>query len=110
MNTTTTTHKFYALEKTGDGETTIHLYDEVGAFGAGSKDFLADLGKLDGQHIHLRINSPGGSVIEGTAIYNALRRHQGGLTVHIDALGQRALLLQQAKDEAAHGFDGRGHG
>ena len=78
--------KFYALEKTGDNETTIHLYDEVGAFGAGSKDFLADLGKLEGQHIHLRINSPGGSVIEGTAIYNALRRHTGGLTVHIDAL------------------------
>jgi ATP-dependent protease ClpP protease subunit len=78
--------KFYALEKSNDGTATIHLYDEVGAFGAGSKEFLADLGKLDGQHIHLRINSPGGSVVEGTAIYNALRRHQGGLTVHIDAL------------------------
>ena len=80
------TQKFYALEKSNDGEATIHLYDEVGAFGAGSKDFLADLAKLDGQHIHLRINSPGGSVVEGTAIYNALRRHKGGLTVHIDAL------------------------
>jgi ATP-dependent protease ClpP protease subunit len=80
------TQKFYAMEKTGDSETTIHLYDEVGAFGAGSKDFLADLAKLDGQHIHLRINSPGGSVVEGTAIYNALRRHKGGVTVHIDAL------------------------
>ena len=79
-------NKFYALEKTSDSETTIHLYDEVGAFGSGSKEFLADLGKLDGQHIHLRINSPGGSVVEGTAIYNALRRHKGGLTVHIDAL------------------------
>ena len=78
--------KFYALEKSNDGTATIHLYDEVGAFGAGSKEFLADLGKLDGQHIHLRINSPGGSVVEGTAIYNALRRHKGGLTVHIDAL------------------------
>ena len=78
--------KFYALEKSNDGEATIHLYDEVGAFGSGSKEFLADLGKLDGQHIHLRINSPGGSVVEGTAIYNALRRHKGGLTVHIDAL------------------------
>ena len=76
----------YALEKSNDGTATIHLYDEVGAFGAGSKEFLADLAKLDGQHIHLRINSPGGSVVEGTAIYNALRRHQGGLTVHIDAL------------------------
>ncbi|MGA0177102.1 MAG: head maturation protease, ClpP-related [Chthoniobacterales bacterium] len=80
------TPKFYAMEKSGNNETTIHLYDEVGAFGAGSKEFLADLAKLDGQHIHLRINSPGGSVVEGTAIYNALRRHQGGLTVHIDAL------------------------
>jgi ATP-dependent protease ClpP protease subunit len=83
---TTPTPKFYALEKTGNNETTVTLYDEIGAFGAGSKEFLADLGKLSGQHIHLRINSPGGSVIEGTAIYNALRRHEGGLTVHIDAM------------------------
>jgi ATP-dependent Clp protease protease subunit len=86
MTTPTSTPKFYALEKSDNGEATIHLYDEVGAFGSGSKEFLADLGKLEGQHIHLRINSPGGSVVEGTAIYNALRRHKGGLTVHIDAL------------------------
>jgi len=78
--------KFYALEKSNDGTATIHIYDEIGAFGSGSKEFLSDLAKLDGQHIHLRINSPGGSVVEGTAIYNALRRHKGGLTVHIDAL------------------------
>jgi ATP-dependent protease ClpP protease subunit len=83
---TTPTPKFYALEKTADNETTVTLYDEIGAFGAGSKEFLSDLTKLSGQHIHLRINSPGGSVIEGTAIYNALRRHEGGLTVHIDAM------------------------
>ena len=86
MTTPTSTPKFYALEKSGNNETTVTLYDEIGAFGAGSKEFLADLGKLDGQHIHLRINSPGGSVVEGTAIYNALRRHKGGVTVHIDAL------------------------
>ena len=83
---TTPTPKFYALEKSDNNETTVTLYDEIGAFGAGSKEFLADLGKLSGQHIHLRINSPGGSVVEGTAIYNALRRHEGGLTVHIDAM------------------------
>lgn len=86
MTTPTSTPKFYALEQTGNDETTVTLYDEIGAFGAGSKEFLADLGKLSGQHIHLRINSPGGSVVEGTAIYNALRRHEGGLTVHIDAM------------------------
>ena len=86
MTTPTSTPKFYALEKSGNNETTVTLYDEIGAFGAGSKEFLSDLGKLAGQHIHLRINSPGGSVVEGTAIYNALRRHEGGLTVHIDAM------------------------
>ena len=86
MTTPTSTPKFYALEQSGNNETTVTLYDEIGAFGAGSKEFLADLGKLSGQHIHLRINSPGGSVVEGTAIYNALRRHEGGLTVHIDAM------------------------
>jgi ATP-dependent Clp endopeptidase proteolytic subunit ClpP len=86
MTTLTSTPKFYAMEHTGNNETTVTLYDEIGAFGAGSKEFLADLGKLSGQHIHLRINSPGGSVVEGTAIYNALRRHEGGLTVHIDAM------------------------
>lgn len=86
MNTPKTTPKFYAMESTGNNETTVTLYDEIGAFGAGSKEFLGDLSKLSGQHIHLRINSPGGSVVEGTAIYNALRRHQGGLTVHIDAM------------------------
>jgi ATP-dependent protease ClpP protease subunit len=82
----TTNPTFYALEKSGDNETTVTLYDEIGAFGAGSKQFLGDIGKLSGQHIHLRINSPGGSVVEGTAIYNSLRRHKGGVTVHIDAL------------------------
>jgi len=80
------TQKFYAMEKSDDGTATIHLYDEIGGWGQGSKEFLTDLAQLKGQHIHLRINSPGGSVIEGTAIYNALRRHEGGLTVHIDAL------------------------
>ena len=86
MNTPKSTPKFYAMESTGNNETTVTLYDEIGAFGAGSKELLGDLSKLAGQHIHLRINSPGGSVVEGTAIYNALRRHQGGLTVHIDAM------------------------
>ena len=48
MTTPTSTPKFYALEKSGNNETTVTLYDEIGAFGAGSKEFLADLGKLDG--------------------------------------------------------------
>jgi len=79
--------KWYALSQTHDGEAELSIYDEIGGFGVRAKDFIADLRELKGQHVHLRINSPGGSVTDGTAIFNALRRHEGGLTVHVDALG-----------------------
>jgi ATP-dependent Clp endopeptidase proteolytic subunit ClpP len=69
-----------------DGEVELSLYDEIGSFGIGAKEFIAELKEHKDQHIHLRINSPGGEIVEGSAIYNALTRHKGGLTVHIDAL------------------------
>jgi ATP-dependent protease ClpP protease subunit len=77
---------WYAISEPNETEAEISLYDEIGGFGVGAKQFLGELSRLKGKHIHLRINSPGGSVVEGTAIFNALRRHQGGVTVHIDAL------------------------
>ena len=80
--------KWYAFKNAPEqsGEVELSIYDEIGAFGIGAKEFIADLKAHKGQHIHLRINSPGGEIIEGSAIYNALTRHEGGLTVHIDAL------------------------
>jgi ATP-dependent protease ClpP protease subunit len=77
---------WYAISEPNETEAEISLYDEIGGFGVGAKQFLGELGRLKGKHLHLRINSPGGSVVEGTAIFNALRRHEGGVTVHIDAL------------------------
>jgi ATP-dependent Clp endopeptidase proteolytic subunit ClpP len=90
---------WYAIQQTENNEAEISIYDEIGGFGVGAKQFLADVAKLDGKQIHLRINSPGGSVIEGTAIYNALRRHKGGVTVHIDALAaSMASVIAMAGD------------
>jgi ATP-dependent Clp endopeptidase proteolytic subunit ClpP len=79
---------WYAFKNAPDknGEVELSLYDEIGSFGIGAKEFIAELKEHKDQHIHLRINSPGGEIVEGSAIYNALTRHKGGLTVHIDAL------------------------
>lgn len=79
---------WYAFKNAPDksGEVELSLYDEIGSFGIGAKQFIAELKEYKGQHVHLRINSPGGEIVEGSAIYNALSRHEGGLTVHIDAL------------------------
>lgn len=80
--------KWYAFKNIADesGEVELSLYDEIGAFGIGAKQFIAELKEYKDQHVHLRINSPGGEIVEGSAIYNALSRHPGGVTVHIDAL------------------------
>lgn len=86
MTTKTLDRKWYALSETSDGEAELSIYDEIGGFGVGARQFIEDLKTVKGRHVHLRINSPGGSVTEGINIFNALRRHQGGLTVHIDAM------------------------
>lgn len=79
--------KWYAFKPSDkSGEVELSLYDEIGAYGVGAKEFIAELRQHKGEHIHLRINSPGGEIIDGTAIANALNRHEGGLTVHIDGL------------------------
>ncbi|MDP5274346.1 Clp protease ClpP [Chengkuizengella sp. 2205SS18-9] len=48
------------------------------------KDDLDEIGEVD--VINLYINSPGGSVFEGIAIYNMLKRHNAKVNVYVDAL------------------------
>ena len=58
-------------------------WDENGVIAA---DFVRDLQSLDVETITLRINSYGGSVPDGLAIYNALRRHKASVDVHVDGV------------------------
>jgi ATP-dependent Clp endopeptidase proteolytic subunit ClpP len=97
-------NRWYAISPTDDRDTDesveVSIYDEIGFGGVTAKQFAADLKKLKGQHIDLRINSVGGSVIEGAAIFNALKRHKGGLTVHIDGLAaSMASVIAMAGEE-----------
>jgi ATP-dependent protease ClpP protease subunit len=69
----------------------LSIYDEIGAFGVSAKDFIADLRALpSGAALDLRLNSPGGSVFDAVAIYNALKRHDGPVTVTIDGIAASA--------------------
>ena len=79
----------------------ISIYDEIGAYGVSAKAFLADLGKLpDTAPLTLRLNSPGGSVFDAVAIYNALSRHSGTVTVSIDGIAASAAsYIAMAGDE-----------
>lgn len=69
-----------------DSPVEILIYDEIGYWGVTAEQFVSDLNAIDAESITLRINSPGGSVFEGMAIYNALRRHKARVTTQIDGL------------------------
>ncbi len=83
------------------GGAEIVIYDEIGAFGTPAKAFLDEpkaLGPV--AELTVRINSPGGSVFDGVAIYNALKRHDAAITVWIDGIAASiASMIAMAGDE-----------
>ncbi len=77
----------------------IYLFDEVGAWGTSANDFVKELRDVKASTIDLHVNSPGGDVFDGIAIFNALRNHKASITVHIDGLAASAAsFIAQAGD------------
>lgn len=79
----------------------ILIYDYIGAFGVTAKDFHDQLKALGNpKNITVHINSPGGEVFPGTAIYNMLRQHKARITMIIDGVAaSMASLIAMAGDE-----------
>ena len=93
-------NSWYTIRAQATGAEVV-IYDEIGAYGVSAKGFLAELGALpDGTPLALRINSPGGSVFDAVAIYNAIKRHSGSVTVWIDGIAASAAsYIAMAGDE-----------
>lgn len=99
----------FKTKKTGDyriearanqDEATVYLYDEISWFGIPVDEFVKDLNKISASTIHLRVNSPGGSVFDGTTIYNAIRQHKSKVIAHVDGLAASiASVIVMAADE-----------
>ena len=64
----------------------VCIYEEIGSYGITAKSFLDQIKNVGKRKITLRINSPGGEVFDGLAIYNRLREHAGGVEVKIDGI------------------------
>lgn len=91
------------IAKKGDSAADIFLYDIIGDSwdGTTAKQFAKDLKALgDIQTLNIYINSDGGSVVDGTAIYNQLRRHRARKVVTVDGLAASiASVIAMVGDE-----------
>ena len=83
----------------------MYVYDEIGASWDGSgitatsvAQALKDIGTVDTLDVY--VNSPGGEVFEGIAIYNQLKRNAAKKIVHIDGIAASiASVIAMAGDE-----------
>lgn len=58
-------------------------WDDTDQYPEAIRDFLNG---VSGKNLNIYVNSGGGSVFAGMAIYNMLKRHQGQKTVYVDGL------------------------
>lgn len=74
--------------------TDVFVFDEIGgSFGVDAKTFAEDLNAITTPRIHLRINSPGGSVTEAIAIRSALLHHPAWITASVDGMAASAASV-----------------
>jgi ATP-dependent Clp endopeptidase proteolytic subunit ClpP len=82
------------------GETPeVYIYDEIGYWGDNAKEFANALAKIDSAEMVVHLNSPGGDIFDGLAIYQSLKNHKASVTVVVDGLAASiASVIAMAAD------------
>lgn len=81
-----------------DEDRTISVYDVIGydwwtGEGVTAKRVAAALRQMGAGPVTVNVNSPGGDMFEGLAIYNLLREHKGEITVKVLGLAASAASI-----------------
>lgn len=88
--------------RAADDAAVIELYDAIGEWGVSAKGFADRLAGVKASNLTLKLNSPGGDVFDGIAIYNQLV--QSGKTIRVEIMGlaaSAASAIAMAGDEIA---------
>lgn len=83
-----------------DGPAVVRIYGFIDEwFGISAEQIAAELEQITADEIEVQINSVGGSVFEGVAIFNALRAHPAKITTRVDGMAASiASVIVQAGD------------
>lgn len=91
---------WYRLQNKANETPALYIYDEIGYFGQTAKGLADDLRDLDSDRLDVHLNSPGGDIFDGLAIYQALKDHKAQVTVRVDGLAASiASVIMMAADK-----------
>ncbi len=95
---------WYKIEALSDDESEILIYDIIGWPYNDAGEFIRNLNDIKTKIIMVRINSPGGDVFDGTAIFNALKNHSSKVITRIEgmALSMASVIAMAGKEIQAY--------
>lgn len=93
--------RWYRIENKAEAKSAeVFLYDEIGGYGIDAASFVAELNDIEADSLTVHINSVGGEVFQGFAIYQALKDHDAEVTVLVDGLAASiASVIAMAGDK-----------
>lgn len=93
---------WFKVQAVSGEESEILIYDYIGWPFNDPRDLIAALADMDS--VIIRINSPGGDVFDGNAIYNALQSHNGTVTTRIEgvAASMASVIAMAGKKTQAY--------
>lgn len=96
------TGEWFSIKNATEESADLYFYDVIGDSWVGSdaSTVVKHINGLKTANINVRINSPGGNVFDGAAIYNALKRHPAKVTTYVDGVAASiASVIALAGDD-----------
>jgi ATP-dependent Clp endopeptidase proteolytic subunit ClpP len=92
--------KWYNIKNKAGETADVYIFDEIGTYGVTAQEFISDIKDLKKTPINLRINSLGGDVFDGMAMYNVIKRREAKTTVYIEGIAASiATIIALGADE-----------
>lgn len=81
-----TAKSWYQISNLASGDVEMAIYNDIGGMGITAQQMLGDLESIGDRNLTLRMNTQGGDVFDGIAIYEALKRRRSPVTCVVDSL------------------------
>lgn len=97
--------EFFKINNLGENEEEILLYDIIGWPFNDAYQLVNYMRSIKNKDVTMKINTPGGDVFDGLAIYRAMTEHEGNMTVIIDSLAASigSIIALGGKERKAYG-------
>lgn len=83
---------WFSVKNRANNRVELSIHDEIGLWGVSASDFINELDR-GASEVHLSIHSPGGSALDGIAMYNALKDHPAKVTATVEGIAASAASI-----------------